>query len=432
MSATPQTETTHAGDGVSIRRFANGLTLLVETVPGVRSAAMALLLPGGCIYEPVGLGGTASLLSDLITRGAGDRDSRQLSDTLDGLGVQRSEAAGWSHLSLSAVMVADRLPEVLPIYADIARRPHLPEAEYDPALDGLRQGLQSIEDDPQQKIGIELRRRIYADPWGRPNDGQLSDLARISHAAVDRHYRTAVGPTEAILTVAGAVEFEAVSDQVEALFGDWQPHVLPVVKNGPRGPLRDHLTIDSTQTHIGLAYDTVPYRSDDFYSAWAAVSILGGGSSSRLFTHVREHRGLCYSIYASTSTSETAGRVIVYAGTTKDRAQETLDVTCEQIAALADGLEEDELDRCKAQAKSSLVMQQESTSARAVSLAKDWRHLGRFRPLEEIRDKIEALTVPQLREHLEQTGFGNFTLLTLGQEALRLQSSEFRQERGSG
>ena len=409
-----------ADDAVRVCELPNGLTLLVEPMAGVRSAAMALLLPGGCIYEPIGLGGTAALLSDLITRGAGDRDSVALSDTFDSLGVQRSEASGWSHQTLSAALLADRLPEVMGLYADIARRPHLPDAEYEYALDGLRQGLQSIEDEPQQKIGIELRRRIYEDPWGRATEGRLEDLPRISHAAVDRHYRQCVGPTDAILAVAGAVTFEEVRDLAERLFGDWQPQVLPAVRNGPRGPLRDHLPAESTQTHIGLAYDTVPYRSDDFYAAWATTAILGGGSSSRLFTHVREHRGLCYSIYATTSSTVTAGRVIVYAGTTSQRAQETLDVTREQMTLLARGVTDDELDRTKAQAKSSLVMQQESTSARAMSLVKDWRHLRAIRTLEEIRDAIDALTPDDIRDHVESLGTENLTLLTLGPEPLAM------------
>ena len=414
------TDRSSPSDRVAIREFGNGLTLLVEPVAGVRSAAMALLLPGGCIYEPAGLGGTAAILSDLITRGAGTRGSRELSDALDGLGVQRSEAAGWSHLTLTAAMTADRLPTVIAAYADIARRPHLPSDEYEPAADGLRQALQMIEDEPQRKIGIELRRRIYDDPWGRSTDGSLTDLARVSHAAVDRHYRTAVGPSEAILTVAGAVEFDAVSAQVETLFGDWPPHVLPVVRNGPRGPRRDHIPADSTQTHIGLAYDSVPYRADDFYAAWAATYILGGGSSSRLFTEVREHRGLCYSIYATTSTTLNAGRVIVYAGTTSERAQETLDVALDQVRRLPEAITEDELRRVKAQAKSSLIMQQESTSARAMSLAKDWRHLREFRPLEDVRERIDALTVADLRDHLAKHGQPNLTLLTIGPDALTL------------
>ena len=420
------TGTAAAGETVTIRTLDNGLTLLVETVPSVRSAAMALLLPGGCIYEPDGLGGTANILSDLITSGAGERDSRTLSDELDGLGVQRSEAAGWSHLTLSAAMTADRLPTVLPIYADIARRPHLPADEYDPAADSVRQALQSTEDEPQRKLSIELRKRLYDAPWGRPPEGTLVDLPRVSHAAVARHYRTAVGPTEAILAVAGAVTFEQVAAQVEALWGDWPPHVLPIVRNGPRGPLRDHIEADSTQTHIGLAFDSVPYRADDFYAAWAATHILGGGSSSRLFTEVREHRGLCYSIYATTGSTLNAGRVIVYAGTTSDRAQETLDLTLEQIRRLPESITDDELRRCKAQAKSSMVMQQESTSARAMGLAKDWRHLGEYRPLEDVAARIDALTVDDLRDHLDRHGQQNLTLLTLGPEPLTMPAAAGR------
>src|SRR5690606_25044640 len=126
-----------------------------------------------------------------------------------------------------------------------------------------------------------------------------------------------------------------------------------------RGPQRDHITTDSNQTHIGLAYDAVPYRDDNYYAAWAAVSVLSGGSSSGLFTEVRERRGLCYSVYATLISLLEEGRVLAYAGTTPERAQETLNVTIDVIRKLADGIEQNELDRCKAGAKSALIMQQE-------------------------------------------------------------------------
>src|SRR5690606_34074482 len=102
-----------------------------------------------------------------------------------------------------------------------------------------------------------------------------------------------------------------------------------------------------------VAYDAVPYPDDAYYAAWAAVGILSGGMSARLFTEVREKRGLCYSVYAALHSLRTEGRVLCYAGTTNERAQETLDVTLQELVRLREGVEQSELDRCKARAKSS-------------------------------------------------------------------------------
>jgi predicted Zn-dependent peptidase len=117
-----------------------------------------------------------------------------------------------------------------------------------------------------------------------------------------------------------------------------------------------------------------------------------------LFTEVRERRGLCYAISASLSTLRDEGRVFAYAGTTTERAQETLDVTVAEILRLHEGITEDELQRCKARAKSSLIMQQESTTSRASSLARDMYHLNRVVTLDEINARINALTTEQVRE----------------------------------
>jgi predicted Zn-dependent peptidase len=142
--------------------------------------------------------------------------------------------------------------------------------------------------------------------------------------------------------------------------------------------------------------------------------------SSRLFTEVREKRGLCYSVFATLNSLRDQGRILCYAGTTVERAQETLDVTLQELTRLGQGISEDELDRCKARAKSSLIMQQESSSSRASSIARDWYHLGRVTTLEEVRERIEALTVDVLFEHIARHPARDFTILTLGPAPLEV------------
>ena len=197
-----------------------------------------------------------------------------------------------------------------------------------------------------------------------------------------------------------------------------QTCALPI--SGGTGPKRDHIDHESSQTHIALAYDGVSFVDPEYYEAWAAVSILSGGMSARLFTEVREKRGLCYSVYASLAAMKHEGRVICYAGTSNERAQETLDVTIQELMKLGDGIREDELQRCKARAKSSLIMQQESASSRSGSLARDWYLLGRITTLQEVRDRVEALTIPKILDYVHRKPAGDFTVLTIGPKALEV------------
>lgn len=403
---------------IETHRLDNGLTLVVERMPDVRSAAFSMLIPAGNIYDPPGREGCAAVLSDLIVRGAGERDSKQLAFALDYLGLQRNESVSGPHLYLGGATVADRLPDALRIYADIVRRPHLPADQFEAARAGIEQSLRGIEDEPRQKAMIELRRRCYPSPWGLPSDGSLEGVAALNSADVSEHYRRCFFPEETIIGVAGNVDFNEIRGIIEAEFGDWTGGSKPSYSEGEVGPRMDHIHHESTQTHIGVAYRSVPYRDEDYYNAWAAVNILGGGMSSRLFSEVREKRGLCYSVYASLSALRDYGRVLCYAGTTNERAQETLDVMLAELMRLREGIGEDELERCKAGAKSSLIMQQESSGSRASSIARDWFHLGRVTTLDEVHHKVDNLTVAGILKHVEQYPAADFTVLTLGPEAL--------------
>ncbi len=400
--------------------FENGLTLLVEQMPHVQSAAFSLLTPAGTIYEDQGLNGTAAVALDLMTRGAGERNSRELSEALDFLGVQGNDNVGWNFLSFSGATLAENLLEALPIYADIVQRPLMPEDQFPAVMNGAVQNLLSIDDEPQRKIFVELRKRCYDDPWGRSTDGTLDDLEKMTQQTLVDFTKKNVRPNGSLIGVAGNVDAEQIRDQVEKTFGAWEKLPEPEIVRQPCIGGVHHIHHDSTQTHIGIAYNSVAYDSSDYLTAWAAVSILSGGSSSRLFTEVREKRGLCYSVYATLNSLLTEGRVLAYAGTTTDRAQETLDVMFNEIRNLGEGIDEAELRRCKARAKSSLIMQQESTGARAGSIARDWFHLKRVKTLDEIHQEVEAITVESIVEYLKQHPLDGVTVLTIGAEPLEV------------
>ena len=200
--------------------------------------------------------------------------------------------------------------------------PWIPEDQFEAARSGIEQSLMAIEDEPRQKIMVELRRRCIDAPWGLPAEGSLDELAALSPQSIRGHYET--------LLPAGRGDFRHRWQRERQ--SDRRSRREPVSATGPRkpaptfetslcGPARDHITHDSTQTHIGIAYDSVPYRDPDYYAAWAAVSVLSGGMSSRLFTEVRERRGLCYSVHASLSSLRDEGHVFCYAGTTAERAR---------------------------------------------------------------------------------------------------------------
>jgi predicted Zn-dependent peptidase len=400
--------------------FPNGLTLLAERMEHVRSAALNFLVPAGCVYDPPRQPGVASILAEMITRGAGQRDSRELALALDNLGLDRDEGVGSMHVRFWGATLAQNLPAALDIYADILRRPHLPEEEIDHVRALALQELQALEDEPKAKVMVELRRRHFPPPLGNDRRGTRESLERTNGAMVRQQYRRTFGPHGTILSVAGNIEWKPLKDQVERLFGDWTGNEIPSFHVGKNPPGRGHLAKDTMQTQIAIAYPSVPFGHPDYYAAQGAVHVLSGGMSARLFTEVREKRGLCYAVWASYLTFKDRACILCYAGTTNERAQETLEVTLEEVLRLKEGITRDEIDRLQAGLKSSLIMQEESTSARAGALASDWYYLGRVRSLEEIQAAVNGLTPKKIVAHLNRYPPRDFTIVTLGPKPLRL------------
>jgi predicted Zn-dependent peptidase len=218
--------------------------------------------------------------------------------------------------------------------------------------------------------------------------------------------------------VAGNIEWQPLREQVGRLFGDWDGRAETPITCGPQPDNRAHITKELEQTQIGVAYDSVPIGDPDYYAALGAVNVLSGNMSSRLFTEVREKEGLCYSVWATYQTLKDRARVICYAGSRNERAQRTLDVLLRQLRRLPEGVEADEVERVQAGLKSSLIMQQESTAGRALSLASDWYYLGRVRSFDEIQAAIDGLTPASIGAHLRRCPPGDFTIVTLGPKPL--------------
>src|SRR6266849_6621640 len=400
--------------------FPNGLTLLAERMKQVRSAALNFLVPAGCAYDPPQHLGIASVLSDLIIRGAGERNSRELTLALDNIGLDRDESVGSLHLRFWGATLARNLPAALEIYADILRRPHLPDDQIDAVKALAFQELQSIEDEPKQKVLIELRRRHYPTPLGQDRRGNRQGIESLNPGVIRSHYQKLFQPRGCILSVAGNINWPKLRDQVGRLFGDWKGNQEPALQLGAPQTPHEHIKKETTQTQIGITYPSVPIGHDDYYAAQGAVNVLSGGMSARLFTEVREKRGLCYSVWATYQTFKDRASILAYAGTTNERAQETQDVMLAEIKRLQEGIEDEEVERVQAGLKSSLIMQEESTSARAGTMASDWFYLGRVRDFDEIQASINALTPEGIVQYLRRYPPQDFSIVTLGPKPLRM------------
>lgn len=400
-------------------RLASGLTLVAEEMDWLESAAFALLTPSGCAYEPASQAGLAGLTCEMAERGAGERDSRQFVSDLENLGADCSSSCSNSHTSFGGAMPHESLLPVLSIYADLAQRPHLPPDQLEDARLSCLQEVRSLEDDLAQKLMLTLRERFYGEPFGRSPQGTVETLSSLSLEDVQRFFARTYRAGDAILSVAGKFDWPRLREHVNRVFGTWEGGRPMVMTEIPPARKYLHVPAESSQTHIGIAFQGVAYKDADYFQLRGAVGVLSDGMSSRLFTEVREKRGLCYTVYSVCHSLRDRGGVFAYAGTTAERAQETLDVMASELRGLFRGIEQAELDRLKGRIKRSLILQQESSPSRSGSIAYDWYYLGRVRTMDELRAIIDGLTVESINEYLAAHPPGDFTVVTLGPEGLK-------------
>ncbi len=405
---------------INSHRLPNGLTLIAEEMPWLESAAFALLVPAGCMYDPAERSGLGNLTCEMIQRGAGSRNSRQFVDDLENLGAETSASVSLAHMGFGGAVPAVNFNEVLSIYADVVQRPHFPGDQFDDARAVCMQEVRSLEDELSQKAMETLRLRHYGDPLGRSNHGTEESLEAARLSDMQRFFETHFHPGNAILSVAGKIDWSQLLDQTEKLFGNWgaasptQTQELP----GLRG--YEYIPHEAGETHVGVAYDSIPYCDENYFQARAAIGVLSDGMSSRLFTEVREKRGLVYTVHASCHSLRDRGSVFAYAGTTTEKGQETLNVMLAELQRLRSGVEEGELARLKAHLKTSLIMQQESSRSRAGSIASDWYHLGRVRPLAELQGILNALSAESINAYLKNTPPPRYTVVSLGEQELEV------------
>jgi predicted Zn-dependent peptidase len=212
-----------------------------------------------------------------------------------------------------------------------------------------------------------------------------------------------------------------VRQEVEQYFGDFSAGRTQRLKlTAPPGNYHFEKS-RSEQTHIGIAWPSVSQTHADYYTARVASEILGGGTSGRLFTEVREKRGLCYNVGSGYGAVKGQGNVMAYAGTSNERAQQTLDCLMAEIHRLDEsGVTDEEVSRAKVGLAANTVMQEESTSSRAASLAHDYFFHGRIRTLAEIKQGITAVTAAGVNRYLRRRPAGPFTVVIVGPKELKV------------
>jgi predicted Zn-dependent peptidase len=231
------------------------------------------------------------------------------------------------------------------------------------------------------------------------------------------YWRDRYTPNNTIISVAGRFDWDPLIQQLERLTEGWETGSGRMRLEAPS--LQSTVEVvhrQATQENLGFAFPGVPVTHDDYYALALAIQALGGSSNSRLFQEVREKRGLAYAVQARFDGLEKSGMVRVYAGTTAERAHESVEVIVNELARLAEnGITDDELELSKTRLKSQMIMRSESSSARMLSNMRNWWFEGRLRTLQEVKERIDSVTRDQVGNVIASLGImSNLTAVALG------------------
>ncbi len=392
----------------------NGLRVAFAPMPWLPTLSVTLSLPLGSATDPDGLEGSANVLHEWLQRGAGDLGSREYSDALLDLGVRRGGGSGRERSNLSFAFLASVAEPALGLLADSVVRPRFEDAEFEPSRELALQELESLKDAPTQLLFEELQERLFESPQRRSGYGTEAGLRALSPEGVRRDAAARLGPSGAVLGLAGGGKWDELQAIVAEAFGGWSGGnvPLPAAALAPVG--RHHVDAESTQVQIGLGFPSPAPGTDDAYTYQVALEVLSGSMGARLFTEVREKRGLVYSVSAFYRSLRGFGYTLGYAGTTVERAAETLEVFLAELGRMAEGVSAAELERARTGLLSSVVMSGEATGSTAGRLANDIALFGRPRTLAEISGRIEGVTLQAVNDYLAANPIPEPTVVTLG------------------
>ncbi len=400
---------------IDIKTLENGLTIITEVMPGVKSAAFSFKIPSGAAYIDKDCSGAGSVISEWLFRGTQKLTSKELVDKLENLGLHRSSNINTAHINISGALESSNLLQALNLHSQVILSPKFDQDQFNLCRETAIAELKGLDDDPRQKVMLKLKEQFYPEPYSHNPIGTEETLKGLESDKTSQIYMENLDMSNTVFSVAGQINPETIYDHINKLFGS---NENAKQKNLPQSDLPAasyrHIPNQGAQLHIGLMCPAVTMTDPQYYNMLVGSNVLGGGMSSRLFTEVREKRGLCYAIGARYQTIKTHAGIGCYAGTTPDKAQETLDVIVSEFKKLSQGITADEIERAKVGLKSSLVMSSESSSARSSNLGSDFYLLGKVRTLDEIKDNIEKTTVESVTGFLKDFTLGNFTICTIG------------------
>jgi predicted Zn-dependent peptidase len=378
----------------------NGLRIVTEHMPGLKSASAGIWVMAGGRHERAEQNGIAHFLEHMAFKGTKRRSALQIAEEIEDVGGYINAYTSREMTAYYARVLEADVALALDVIGDIVLNPAFDKKEIEVERHVILQEIGQALDTPDDIIFDWLQEASYPDQaFGRTILGPEERVSAFTRKDLKAFVTENYGPAQMILSAAGAVDHDAIVAQAEAIFGGLKarpqkPFQEASFKGGER---REVKALE--QVHFAMAFDAPGYRHPDVYTAQVYAMAMGGGMSSRLFQKVREERGLCYSIFAQSGAYEDTGQITLYAGTSAEEIGDLTRITMDELKRAADDMTEAEVLRARAQIKAGMLMGLESPSARAERIARLLAIYGRVPDVDEAVARIDAVTTADVRRY---------------------------------
>ncbi|MEJ1157770.1 M16 family metallopeptidase [Prosthecomicrobium sp. N25] len=419
--------------GFEVTKLENGLTVVSETMPHLESAAVGVWVAAGARSERPEQHGISHLLEHMAFKGTRRRDARQIAEEIEAVGGEINAATSVESTAYYARILGGDTALAVDILSDILTESVFDAGELKREQHVILQEIGAAYDTPEDHVFDQLQQSAFpGQSIGRPILGTPETVAGFTpdhlRGYLDTHYRGG----SMVLAAAGAIDHAALVGLARERFGVLPDGPSPVQETARYEGSDWREARDLQEVQITLGFEGRTYTSPDHYAAQVLASTLGGGMSSRLFQEAREKRGLCYSISAFHWGYADTGLFGIHAATGENDVDALMPVMLGEIERIAADLEAREVERAKAQMRAGLLMSLESPTARASQLARQILIYGRPLETREITQRIEAVTVEQVRRLAGEMFTGSRpTLATIGPAATEIDPSGIARRLGA-
>jgi predicted Zn-dependent peptidase len=396
-------------ENIQLTRFENGLTVLTDKMPDVRSVTLGFFYRVGARHEPAALNGISHFIEHAVFKGTEKRSALDIAIETDRLGGNLDAFTMHEETGFAIKVVDRQLPQAFDLLADLLVNPRFDEKELKREQKVIIEEIKMTEDSPEEYLGELFNEKLFPNhPLGLSIAGTPRSVKTFNRDVTQKFHEEVFAPNNLIIAAAGNLEHQQIVDLAEKFFNRKPKTKIQNPKIEDRKPeMASPIIIKKTRTleqaHLIIATPFVAATDEQRYAADVLANALGGGTSSRLWQKVREEKGLAYSVGASAAMYLDCGVFSIYAGTSPHNAEQVLDISLKELRGVVkNGITTEELELMKAQSAASILLGLEDSASRASTLARLEMVHGRQISLEETLQKIEAVRMEEVRAVAEE------------------------------